>query len=92
MYYQIHPIMLLPNLLAQHGISCFKPDRNGLHQPFAPCQPLVNADLTQQPCDDDLQLGFALAFLGLYLILTNGPEILHRLDSHPMCQFQMRDP
>ena len=78
--------MLLPNLPALLGNSCFKPDKNGLHQPLAPCQLLVNIDFPPQPCDDDLQLGFALSFLGLYLILTNGPEILHRPDSHLMCQ------
>ena len=81
--------MLLPNLPALHGNSCFKPDMNGLHQPIAPCQLLVNIDLPPEHCDDDLQLGFALSFIVLYRIFTNGPVILHRPDSHPMCQFQM---
>ena len=85
--------MQLPNLPAlQYGNSCFKPDRNGLHQTLSPRQLLVNIDFHPQPCDDDLQLGFALSFLGLYLTLTNGPEILHRPDSHLMYQFQMWDP
>ena len=57
--------MLVPNLPALHCNSCFQPERNGLHQPLAPYQLLVNIDSPPHPSDDELQLGFALSFLGL---------------------------